>query len=161
MKAASTTRKGRFLNSYRNDNLCQDFLCPPETYICEWFPSFLQGRLRAKALDPYGMMKQKVQEDFLYYYTCQDETCHAKLALRKVDPDPEGNTFGLYGCFAHQHPLPRQNKSEIVFKNKSEAEEYFDKNFKLMYKSSGIKKDDYSYFRCRRPTLTYLIKEQT
>ena len=50
-------------------------------------------------------------------YRCKNERCHAKLIMRVVDPDPEGNTFGLYGCSSHQHPLTRNNKSEIIFRN--------------------------------------------
>ena len=40
---------------------CKDFLCPPETKIQEWFPTELQARLRAKALDPFGLMLEKNQ----------------------------------------------------------------------------------------------------
>ena len=49
---------------------CKDFLCPPETKIQEWFPTELKARLRAKALDPFGLMLERNQgldtiQDFL------------------------------------------------------------------------------------------------
>ena len=38
---------------------CKDFLCPQENRFREWFPTFVKARIRAKALDPYGFMKEK------------------------------------------------------------------------------------------------------
>ena len=40
-------------------------------------------------------------------YICQEENCHAKLQVREVAPDSDGNSIGIYGCLTHQHPLPR------------------------------------------------------
>ena len=75
--------------------------------------------MRAVAQDPYGFMKFDCSNKNKVYsanFSSQDEHCHAKLIFRKVDPDPEGNEWGLYGCTSHQHPLSRQNtKSEIIF----------------------------------------------
>ena len=122
---------------------CKDFLCPPETRIQEWFPSELQARLRAQALDPYGLLETKHSGSSLKNrtwigYRCKNERCHAKLIMRVVDPDPEGNTFGLYGCSSHQHPLTRKNKSEIIFRNRAEAEEFFEKNLRPKYRKQKL-----------------------
>ena len=135
MKSNSTGRKS--LESSLVFGQCKDFICPPESQIREWFPTLLQGRLRAAALDPYGILKYKSKIEFndTRIYTCQIEECHAKLILRKVAPDPEGNEYGLYGCFAHQHEMPRRKKSEIIFRNQREAQEFFDQNFKKMYRN--------------------------
>ena len=96
----STT--GRKLESEVVLGQCKNYLCAPESKILEWFPTLLQGRLRAKALDPYGFVKPYVQKSFreklvALTFNCKVETCHAKLVLRKVYPDPEGNEYGLYG----------------------------------------------------------------
>ena len=101
---------GRRLENDQVLGQCKNYLCAPESRMKEWFPTLLQGRLRAKALDPYGIMKTKVQkcyqgENSALTYSCKIETCHAKICLRKVKPDPEGNGYGLYGCFEHQHEL--------------------------------------------------------
>ena len=147
---------------------CKDFLCPPESKIQEWFPTELQARLRAQALDPYGLMqinwgKYAQTKDPWLQYLCRNENCHAKLVLRKVDPDQEGNDFGLYGCMSHQHPLTRKNKSEIIFKNKADVDNFFDKDFKSKYRSlmcgfrnlpknsKGTK--NYRLYGCRRKHL--------
>ena len=50
-----------------------------------------------------------------------------------MNPDPDGNDWGIYGCLLHQHPLPRKNKSEIIFENKKKLQEYFDRHLKSMY----------------------------
>ena len=146
------TQKGnRCLESTAVFGQCKDFICPPESQIREWFPTLLQGRLRAAALDPYGILKykSKLEKNEAITYSCQIDECHAKIILRKVAPDIEGNEYGLYGCFAHQHEMPRQNKSEIVFKNQKEAQEFFDQNFKKMYSKGG---EDHIY-HCRRTKL--------
>ena len=150
------------VESCRDDtNHCKDFLCPTETRIREWFPTSWQGQIRAKALDPYGLMRLDHKGSYgngekwqRIYYRCKDETCHAKLTLRKVQPDSEGNSYGLFGCFLHQHPLPRDRKSEIVFENKTKALEFFEKNLKKMYRRNMIKpKLDYITYGCRRKNL--------
>ena len=55
MKMVSTRKREAFSQPLFQP--CEDFLCPPEKRIQEWFPTILDGRLRAKALDPYGFMK--------------------------------------------------------------------------------------------------------
>jgi hypothetical protein len=141
---------------------CKDFLCPPETKIQEWFPTELQARLRAKVLDPFGLMLEKNQGvgnegGKIIAYCCKDENCHAKIFMRKVVPDPEGNAYGVYGCISHQHSLTRQNKSEIVFKNKAEVDDFFEKNLRSTYtvQTTGNKKKSANYrtFECRRKNL--------
>ena len=90
--------------SLEKDNIfgpCKDYLCPKSSRLQEWFPDQISARLRVKALDPYGLMQTKsgsVKTDDLYIvYKCQNENCHVKIILRKVKPDPEGNSFGLIG----------------------------------------------------------------
>ena len=139
-------------------NPCKDFLCPPETRIQEWFPTELQARLRAQALDPYGLLSGHWDHDTTTF-RCDNENCHVKFSIRRVDPDPEGNIFGIYGCRSHQHPLARKNKSEIIFKNRAEAMEFFNKNLKKKYTrvASGMHKNlatkDYCNYSCRRKSL--------
>ena len=85
---------------------CKDFLCPPETKIQEWFPTELQARLRAKALYPFGLMLERNvgnKGGKIITYCCKDENCHAKIFMRKVFPDPEGNCYLVYGCIRY-HP---------------------------------------------------------
>ena len=102
---------------------CKDMLCPAENQIKEWFPSELKARIRARALDPYGLNREKYvstkktgncEKAFRISYKCTDETCHSALVLRKVKPDSKGNEFGLFGCLTHQHPLPRDNKRSNI-----------------------------------------------
>ena len=136
-------------------SLCKDFLCPPETRIREWFPSLLDARIRCHALDPYGLMKEMTrwheEKGKGYFYICSNENCHAKIGLKIVDPDPEGNTFGIFGCISHQHPLPRKNKSQIIFKNKTEAEEFINKHLIKMYRIETTRiGSDWISYRCRR-----------
>ena len=139
---------------------CKDFLCPPESQIQEWFPTELECRIRAQALDPYGFMHERNQgrkDKLLISFKCQDENCHARLLMRKVDPDPDGNVYGLFGCNSHQHPLSRKNKSEIIFNTRLEAYEFFDKNLKTTYRTqaTGTKERDYKVFWCRRKMLKH------
>ena len=117
-----TTIKGRKLDIEAVVGACKDFLCSPESRIQEWFPTLLQARLRAKALDPYGIMKSTSSKgnfasgNVTMFYTCSIPTCHAKIMIRNVSPDPEGNPWGLFGCFEHQHELKSSERvSEIVF----------------------------------------------
>ena len=131
---------------------CKDFLCPPETKIQEWFKTELNARLRCKALDPYGFMvsRNKWSQNGIFYFNCSDENCHAKIVLKRIDPDAEGNSFGVYGCNSHQHPLPRNKKSEIVFRNKADAQDFIDKHLIKMYRvQTTAKKDQYfnQYYR--------------
>ena len=157
----STKKKNIFWSHFEK---CKDFLCPPETNIQEWFPTELQARLRAKALDPFGLMLERnvgkggeSENGKLITYCCKDENCHAKLFMRKVFPDPQGNSYGVYGCISHQHPLTRQNRSEIVFKDKSEVDDFFEKNLRSTYtvQATGKKKKltNYKSFVCRRKKL--------
>ena len=153
-----STPKGKSLERENLFGMCKNFLCPPESRIREWFPNQLAIRLRAKALDPYGLMQAKVHmsmsnkkddddNGFLITIKCKNENCHAKIILRKVKSDPEGNTYGLFGCNAHQHELPMKNRSEIVFENKACAQKFYEQNFKMMYLKSG------KIFPCRRRNL--------
>ena len=140
---------------------CKNFLCPVENYIREWFPTEIHARLRAKALDPWGLLKVKNRStatELDMEFVCQDENCHARLRLRKVNPDPDGNTYGLYGCFSHQHSLFIQNKSELVFQNRTEANDFYEKHLKLNYRKQVVRNDKYSksqaepicVYSCRR-----------
>ena len=79
---------------------CKDFLCPIETRLREWFPTQFAGKLRAKALDPYGLMKSNNHgskdhppDFFAITYKCQDVRCHAKYILRNVLPNAEGTVL--------------------------------------------------------------------
>ena len=159
---------GRKLESDSVYGKCKDFLCPPESQMREWFPTLLAGRIRAAALDPYGIISERAKDNFgsennAISYICQMEECHAKIILRKVQPAPDGNEYGLYGCFAHQHEMPRNKKSEIIFKNHIEAQEYYDKHLQGMFKNMGrartekarfkSKNPHYNYYRCRRSHL--------
>ena len=128
--------KGRIVETMLKK--CQDYLCPYETRIKEWFPTALQAKIRAKALDPFGNMKMNTQtrnndNGTNINFICQDEMCHAYLRLKKVKPDSEGNNWGLFGCFAHQHPITRNKKSEIVFENKEKAIEFYNEHLRRMY----------------------------
>ena len=144
---------------------CKDFLCPGENRFREWFPTFIKARTRAKALDPFGFMKEKMKnmmssdlnkDEISVYYKCQGEQCHATLVLRKVRPDSQGNTYGLYGCLTHQHPITRDKRSEIIFRNKTEAQEFYDTHLKHMYKTTISRKNSYRHFKCRRKGLKEL-----
>ena len=90
-------------------------------------------------------------------YCCKDENSNAKIFMRKVFPDPEGNCYGVYGCTSHQHSLTRQNKFEIVFKDKAEADDFVEKNLRSTYtvQNSGNKKAPANYrtFECRRKSI--------
>ena len=137
---------------------CKDFLCPPETKIQEWFPTELKARLRCKALDPFGLMFEQHQsvgkeDGKIIAHNCKNENCHAKIFMRKVFPDPEGNCYGVYGCTSHQHFLTRLNKSEIVFKDKAEADDFVEKNLRSTYTSQSGQKKNYRAFECRRKNL--------
>ena len=136
---------------------CKDFLCPPEHFIREIFPTIFEAKLRAKALDPYGTMANgKLYGKTEGYWTCAHENCHAKLMMRLVKPDSEGNTIGLFGCFSHQHEMPQQTRAKIVFRNRQECQEFYDKNFYVLYGKGQnmVKKNmDCIYFPCRRRNL--------
>ena len=126
---------GRSLETGIVHRKCQDFLCPPESKIREMFPNALTGKLRARALDPYGTMvsqNNNKKHEIDITWKCQNENCHAKLCLRTVKPDNEGNTYGLFGCFAHQHEMPRKQKAEIVFQSKIDCQEFYDKHFIIL-----------------------------
>ena len=166
---------GRKLGGHAVFGPCKDFLCSPESQIKEWFPTLFQVRMRAKALDPYGLMKNSsgkafTDENISMGFSCIIPTCHAKLIIRKVTPDPDGNEFGLYGCYEHQHELldlpalevksksetifkrKGENKIEIVFENLKAAQDYFDQNFRVMYQTRGSTKNS-AYHKCRRKML--------
>ena len=137
---------------------CRNFLCSPQSKIKEWFPTLLEGRIRALALDPYGTMTHINQHNGAIMYKCLIETCHVKLHLREVQPDTDGNRFGLYGCFEHQHELTamKNSRSEIVFRNRKDAEECFNsQKFRCMYNQNTGKKDkrEYQGYQCRRNEL--------
>ena len=145
-------------------NRCKDFLCPPESKISEWFQTATEARLRVKALDPYGNMKRISHQgtcqdnNLAIVYNCTVDSCHASVIVRYIQPDPEGNVYGLYGCFQHQHKLQftKEKPCEIVFKNKKDAKECFEKNgFGLMYKTTGFmpKRPLSENYKCRRRAL--------
>ena len=150
-------RSGRSV--YEN---CKNYLCPKETRIRECHPTLLHARLRAKALDPFGFMvlenlgknaKDKIQ----YVSKCQHENCHAILYIRQVLLDSECNSFAIFGCCAHQHPLVRHRKSEIVFENKLSAVEFYKQYIQTgMYIPRENKnRGDWFYekYECRRKKL--------
>ena len=144
-------------NAYRH---CRDFLCPAESRIQEWFPTLIQARFRAKALDPFGLLRPKSQGNIgsetrvICFFECVDDKCHAFLKLRKVKPDSKGNSFGIYGCLTHQHSISREKRSEIVFKNKVEALDFFNKNLEKTSTEICTKpKLDYHLYGCRRSKL--------
>ena len=159
--------KGKFLvtvsessgydNAYRH---CRDFLCPTKSRIQEWFPTLIQARFRAKALDPFGLLRPKPQGNIeseskvICFFECVDDKCHAFLKLRKVKPDSKGNSFGIYGCLTHQHSISRDKRSEIVFKNKDEAFSFFEKNLEKTFTLvTTSKKLQYRNYWCRRSQL--------
>ena len=139
---------------------CKDFLCPPEHFVREMFKYSVSGKLRAKALDPYGTMVAQIygktkSAGTEATWTCKNDNCHAKLILRSVKPDNEGNSYGLFGCFSHQHEMPRQNKAQIVFKNRLECQEFYDKNLKMLYGKGQKSGPNTRYFPCRRKGLGF------
>ena len=144
-------------NAYRQ---CRDFLCPTESMIQEWFPTLLQARFRAKALDPCGLLGSKYhfhssEANIICFFKCVDDRCHAFIKIQKVKPDSKGNSFGIYGCLTHQHSIPRDRKSEIVFKNEIEAIDFYDKNLKKAFSFvKESKKSQYKHYRCRRSGLS-------
>ena len=139
---------------------CKDFLCPPEHFVREMFQTSVAGKLRAKALDPYGTMVAQIYgkgtkgRGTEATWKCKSENCHAKIILRTVKPDNEGNLYGLFGCFSHQHEMPRQNKAQIIFKNRMECQEFYDKNLQMLY-GKGQKGKTSRYFPCRRRGLGF------
>ena len=144
-------------NAYRH---CRDFLCPAESRIQEWFPTLIQARFRAKALDPFGLLRPKSQGNIgsetrvICFFECVDDKCHAFLKLRKVKPDSKGNSFGIYGCLTHQHLISRDKRSEVVFKNKFEAFDFFEKNLEKTFTLvTTSKKHLYKNYWCRRSQL--------
>ena len=58
---------------------CKDFLCPPENQIREWFPNSIQARIRAVALDPYGLMKLQTSQSL----NAKEGYCKAKYGNNK------------------------------------------------------------------------------
>ena len=149
---------GRSLETGIVHGKCQDFLCPPESKIREMFPNALTGKLRARALDPYGTMvsqNNNKKHEIDITWKCQNENCHAKLCLRTVKPDNEGNTYGLFGCFAHQHEMPRKQKAEIVFQSKIDCQEFYDKHFRMLYGKGQKQSGQTTRFPCRRKCLGY------
>ena len=61
---------GRYLETGVLNNKCKDYLCPEDDFIREMFPTLVAGKLRAKALDPYGAMIPQFygnRQGLLYY----------------------------------------------------------------------------------------------
>ena len=159
--------EGKFLDkvseSRTYDNAywhCKDFLCPSESRIQEWFPTLIQARFRAKALDPFGLLRPKPQGNIgsesrvICFLEFVDDRCHAFLKLRKVKPDLKGNSVGIYGCLTHQHSISREKRSEIVFKNKVKTLNFFNKNLEKTFTEICTKpKLDYHLYGCRRSKL--------
>merc|ERR1719189_3137005 len=95
-------------------------------------------------------------DSFQAQYICQNENCHARLTIRAVNPDQDGNKWGVYGCLSHQHPLDRKNKAEIIFKNKSKAQEFANQYLKSMYSLEHGPRKEWQRisFMCRRKRIT-------
>ena len=145
---------------------CKDFLCPPEHFVREMFKNSVLGKLRAKALDPYGTMVARSYgktngAGIEATWKCKNENCHAKLILRLVKSDNEGNSYGLFGCFSHQHEMPREDRAQIVFKNRMECQEFYDKNLKMLYGKGQKNNTKTRYFPCRRKGLGYNKETRT
>ena len=75
-----------------------------EFRVEEWFGSFLEAKKRAKALNPQGAFKLEQRKDKdkgedgdRLSYICPERGCHAHYTLKVVDPDKDGNRFGIYG----------------------------------------------------------------
>ena len=81
-------------------------------------------------------------------------------------PKPQGNIesesrvicffecVGIYGCLTHQNSISRDKRSEIVFKNKVEAFDFFEKNLeKALTLVTTSKKLLYKNYWCRRSQL--------
>ena len=156
-KFLDTVSEGRSHNAYRQ---CRDFLCPIKSRIQEWFPTLIQARFRAKALDPFGLLRPKNQSSLesevriICFLECVDDRCHAFIKIQKVKPDSKGNLFGIYGCLTHQHSISREKRSEIVFKNRIEALDFFNKNLeKTFTKACTNKRLQHNIYRCRRSRL--------
>ena len=67
---------------------------------------------------------------------------------------PEGNSYGIFGCNLHQHDLPMENKSEIVFESKYAATDFIKTNFYNLYgKGISMNRGLYRQFHCRRRKL--------
>ena len=153
-----TSNRKSLDNAYRQ---CRDFLCPTESMIQEWFLTLIQARFRAKALDPFGLLRPKNNQRnlksevvIICFLECVDDRCHAFIKIRKVKPDSKGNFFGIYGCLTHQHSISREKRSEIVFKNKVEALDFYNKNLEKTSTEICTKpKLDYHLYGCRRSKL--------
>ena len=83
-----TTSERSSHNAYRQ---CRDFLCPIESRIQEWFPTLIQARFRAKALDPFGLLRPKNNQRnlksevvIICFLECVDDRCHVFIKIRKV-----------------------------------------------------------------------------
>ena len=72
-----------------------------------------------------------------------------------------GNAYGLFGCFSHQHEMPRQLKSQIVFKNKTECQEFYDQNLRMLYGKGQKMSETNTYFPCRRKCIGFIKKTKT
>ena len=59
-------------------------------------------------------------------------TCDIKNSRTKINIF-KGNSYGIFGCNLHQHDLPMENKSEIVFESKYAAEDFIKSNFYNLY----------------------------
>ena len=66
----------------------------------------------------------------------------------RASPDLQTHNF-LFFRSIRSH----QNKSEIIFKDKAEVDDFFEKNLKSTYTSQSGKKKYYRAFECRRKNL--------
>ena len=103
--------------------------------IHEYFETLYAGRIRARALNPYAMIREAHSPSkwgARYTYRCQVKNCPFGLMLRSVYPK-NGLSFGLSGCIVHNHPLQLRVRQEIVFDNLQEAQDFFNKNLEPIY----------------------------
>ena len=129
-----------------------------DTTMCrirEWFPTALKARIRANALDPYGLFELRTrmgeERGKRMTFECSKHKCTARLYLKEVHPDEHGNSWGLHGCIAHQHPPPR-DKLDIIFETLGDAQNFFYEHLNGIYAKTK-RKADYMILACRRKFL--------
>ena len=144
--------------------LCSDPEHDTDCKIKEWFDCISNGRMRAKALNSFGYFiesPKSCQGVTWYYYSCFEEECSAKVTLREVVPDNNGNKFGLYGCIFHNHDLVLTNKIELIFNDYETALNFFNQSLEWIYtrhhkrnrNSKKTESANYSRYLCRRNNL--------
>ena len=130
--------------------------------VTEFFPNMNEGRLRAKALNSFGYFCETSKKDkkgYSFYYRCTEDGCEARLALRKVNPNINGLSFGLSGCLRYTHALTVNENVEIVFDSYDSAQKYFDSKLESIYKITKTKNEkestkiSYRQYKCRRNSI--------